>query len=686
MKTHHTQQNNRHNSSKMLKTIISFLFLAMPWLAAAQDNTEPAATDTDSIHAIGEVTIVGSKGRDIIPAQTLKGTQLKALNTVSVADALRFFSGIQVKDYGGVGGIKTVNIRSMGSQHLGVYYDGVELGNAQNGQVDLGQLSMDNVEEISVYNGQKSAIFQTASDFGNAGTVYIKTRQPVFYDNEKTRLKTKVKYGSSNTLRVSTVWEQQLAKDITMSVSAGAVSSDGHYTFRYRRKNYDGTVAYDTTAIRQNGDIFALRAEANLYGSLPRGTWGAKAYTYHSNRGIPGAIVNNVWKREERQADHNTFAQAWWQQNISAAYSARILAKYACYNTHYVNRDTTTYMADNRYRQQEVYLSTSHLLELMPGWNVSACYDMRWSTLWSDMPVCYFPKRLHNMASLATVADFGKMKLQGSILVNIVNDRLKEADSPATLVRWTPALFVNIMPFRNEALSFRAFAKRSFRMPTFNDLYYTDMGNANLRPETAFQLDAGAEYNLSWKNSMLRRLRITADIYYNHIKDKIIAYPKGQQFRWTMMNLGKVDITGIDLSADITLSPMRDTYLQARLQYTYQDARDVTDPSTSYYRDQIAYIPYNSGSMMLGAGWKKWALNYSFIYTGKRYSQQENIVYNLVQPWYTSDLNLVFTTQFKKTELRMTLEVNNLFSQDYDVILNYPMPKRNYAIGVDLSF
>ena len=143
----------------------------MPWIAAAQGAPQAADIRNDSVYAIGEVTVVGSKGRDIIPPQTLKGAQLKALNTVSVADALRFFSGIQVKDYGGVGGIKTVNIRSMGSQHLGVYYDGVELGNAQNGQTDLGQLSMDNVEEISVYNGQKSAIFQTASDFGNAGTV-----------------------------------------------------------------------------------------------------------------------------------------------------------------------------------------------------------------------------------------------------------------------------------------------------------------------------------------------------------------------------------------------------------------------------------------------------------------------------------------------------------------------------------
>lgn len=106
-----------------------------------------------------EVVVTARKPNDdIIPAQTLSGEELHRLNSNSVADALRYFSGVQVKDYGGVGGIKTVNIRSMGTNHTGVVYDGVELGNAQNGQIDLGQFSLDNIEALSLYNGQKSEI------------------------------------------------------------------------------------------------------------------------------------------------------------------------------------------------------------------------------------------------------------------------------------------------------------------------------------------------------------------------------------------------------------------------------------------------------------------------------------------------------------------------------------------------
>ncbi|MBQ2402597.1 MAG: TonB-dependent receptor [Prevotella sp.] len=656
------------------------LAVSSPLCCTVAHEAEP-----DTVHAIEGVTVVGRKGRDIIPGERLSGERLKGLNTVSVADALRFFSGMQVKDYGGVGGIKTVNIRSMGSQHLGIYYDGVELGNAQNGQVDLGQYSMDNVGEVTVYNGQRSGIFQTASDFGSAGTVYIATRRPWFDSGETDHFRAKVKYGASDMLRVSGVWEHRFSERVTSSVTAGVLTSSGKYKFRYRRKNYDGSTAYDTTAVRENGDVQAVRAEANIYGQIRGGSWGAKLYTYHSTRGIPGAIVNNVWRRGERQGDSNTFLQGWWQRNMSDKYSMRILAKLASYRTHYVNRDTTTQMVDNRYRQEEFYLSTSHMAEICRGWNVSACYDMRWSHLWSDMSPCYYPTRLHNLFSVATSADLRWVKLQGSILLNIVDDKLKDGPDQSLLTRWTPAVFVACYPFGTPAFSLRAYAKRSFRMPTFNDLYYADMGNSALRPETATQYNIGVLYERQYRGGMLQSMRLQADAYRNYIDDKITAYPKGQQFRWTMMNLGKVRITGTDISADATLRLPAGIAMTTRLQYTYQDARDVTNRNDSYYNDQIAYIPYHSGSLMLGMKWCRWSANYSFIYTGLRYSQQENILYNRLQPWYTSDLNIMRTLTLGKTLMRVTLEINNLFSQDYDVILNYPMPKRNCAISLDID-
>ena len=643
-----------------------------------------AQSKVDSVQHVREIVVVSKPAlREVVPSQKLNGELLEQLSTHSVADALRYFSGIQLKDYGGVGGIKTVNIRSMGTHHLGISYDGVALGNAQNGQIDLGQFSLDNVEEITLYNGQKSAIFQPASDFGHAGSIYIRTRTPQFTDGENHHLRFKAQYGSSDMLRLAGLWEQAWNDRISSSVNAEFLSASGKYDFRYERRYPDGSTAWDTTAVRHNGDIHAERIEANLHGRIDQGSWQVKGYVYNSARGIPGAIVNNVWRRGERQQDLNTFVQADFNKGVGDRFSTRWLAKYAYYNTHYVNRDTTLLPVDNRYRQQELYVSTANVLELLPNWSASLSYDLKWNRLDADMWNFASPTRLSNLVSLATAVDYKHLKAQGSLLATFVSDHHRTA-SP-TVKKLTPALFVNVYPFRGTFFSLRAYVKKSFRMPTFNDLYYTDMGNANLVPESALQYDAGFALNRHFNHGLVRHAAMHFDVYYNTVRDKIVAYPKGQQFRWTMLNLGKVHIKGLDVEAEADCSVGRDLVATLRAQYTYQDARDVTDPATSYYRDQIPYIPWHSGSAIVGLTYRNWNLHYSFIYAGERYDEQENILYNHMEPWYTSDLSL--RCHFTVSDLRYTVqaEVNNLLDQQYEVIVNYPMPGRNYTLTLSVE-
>lgn len=657
--------------------------IAMLGVVARSAFANGEMQDSVRVHHIQEVVVTSRLiSRETIPSQTLGGEELKKLNSLSVADALRYFSGLQLKDYGGVGGIKTVNIRSMGTNHLGIFYDGIELGNAQNGQIDLGQFSLDNVEEISLYNGQRSAIFQPASDFGNAGSVYIRTKAPRFMMGRRYNLLVRAKYGSSDTFRFSSLWEQKLSDHISSSLSTGVLTSSGRYKFRYRRVTEDNTVAYDTTAVRHNGDIWAFRIEENVRGGIADGYWNVKAYTYHSERGIPGAIVNNVWRRGERQWDHNTFGQAVFQKSFGDKFSTKALAKYAYYVTRYVNNDETQIHVDNTYRQQEMYFSTSNVYEILSKWSVSMSYDFKWNKLNANMVDFAFPHRYSNFVSLATALTLSRIQAQASLVEQVVKDHVKYGASSSSRSTLTPAFFVNVYPFESKLLAVKAFAKKSFRMPTFNDLYYADMGNSKLNPESALQYDLGFVLNKDWKQGIVDHFRLQVDGYYNTVHDKIVAYPKGQQFRWTMLNLGKVHIKGVDAMAEVGLEPAKDWKVTARLQYTYQDARDVTDPNTSYYKDQIPYIPWHSGSAILGLSWREWDLSYSFIYSGERYSQQENILYNHLQPWYTHDMSVVYHARRWSTRL----DVNNIFSQDYDVILNYPMPKRNYMLTLEYNF
>lgn len=133
---------------RLLWTVCCF---GVPLMMAAQSRL-------DSLQHLDEVVVTAKPFKEVIPAQRLSGLQLERLNTHNVADALRYFSGVQIKDYGGMGGLKTIDVRNMGSHHVGVFYDGIQIGNAQNGVVDLGRFSLDDLEELSLYNGQKSEI------------------------------------------------------------------------------------------------------------------------------------------------------------------------------------------------------------------------------------------------------------------------------------------------------------------------------------------------------------------------------------------------------------------------------------------------------------------------------------------------------------------------------------------------
>ena len=231
---------NRLNSLAMniyAKILLIHALLLLPATIARGES------QLDSIQQLNEVVVTANRYSEVIPSQKLTGKELESLNSLSVADALRYFSGVQLKDYGGVGGIKTIDIRSMGSNHMGVYYNGIQLGNAQNGQVDLGKFSLENIEEISLYNGQRSDIFQSAREFGSAGSIYLTTRRPKFAEGETAHLKAGIKTGSFGTINPSVLFEYKISENLSATFNAEWINASGEYKFRYRRVTPSGEVA-----------------------------------------------------------------------------------------------------------------------------------------------------------------------------------------------------------------------------------------------------------------------------------------------------------------------------------------------------------------------------------------------------------------------------------------------------------
>lgn len=661
------------------------LAVVMPLVCCCVDLYAQTVDSTKTYH-IEEVSVSAQRIRkEVIPVQMLAGEELQKLSVHSVADAIRYFSGIQIKDYGGIGGLKTVNIRGLGTQHVGVFYDGVQLGNAQNGQIDLGRFSLDNMEAVSLYNGQKSAIFQSAKDFASAGSIYMTARHPSFGEGQNYRLKGTFKTGSFGLVNPSVLLEHRLSKQVSGSLSAEYMYTSGKYKFRYRQKN-----RYDITETRKNGDVEAIRAEYGLFGDMQGGEWKAKAYLYNSERGLPGAAVRETgdFVHEDRQWDTNFFLQGSFRKHWGN-YSLQTNGKYAYDYLHYLSDprlDVTTMYVNNHYRQHELYFSAANMLNILPFWSADVSVDFQWNKLNADLVNFVYPCRYTALVAAATALHFERFKLQANLLGTFVHETTKVPNAAAgDKHKYTPTVVASWQPFKNEDLNLRAFYKKIFRMPTLNDLYYTFIGNIDLNPEYTTQYDIGVTYSRKFRGGYPVRLEFQADAYYNEVTDKIVAMPTSNQFRWTMVNLGYVEMRGVDVALQTEWHLLKDLKANLRVNYTYEKAQDFTDAKSDYYGGQIPYIPWHSGSAVLNLSYRDWDMNYSFIYTGERYESSANIPENYAKEWYTNDLSLSRRLHWKKMLWKLTAEVNNVFNQQYEVVQWYPMPGINFRFVINVE-
>jgi len=639
----------------------------------------------DTLEIASSVVSAWRNDGAVTPAQTLDGENLRKMSAMSVTDAVRYFSGVQIKDYGGIGGLKTVNVRSLGSQFTGVFYDGVDVSNAQNGQIDLGRFSLDNLEAVSLYNGQKTNLLQSAQDYASGSSVYLTSRTPVFKEGRRHNLRASLSAGSFATVNPTINWEWKLSPKISSSVDLSYLYTTGKYRFTYAKA--DG---YDTTAVRQNGDVSALRAEIGMFGKMDQGSWKAKGYVYSSERGYPGAFVRatpGLFKSVDRQWDRNIFVQGSFDRTWGF-YRLMAKAKYSDDWLRYVSdprKDISTMYVDNSYHQMGTYLSVANGFEAFRWWYLSISTDWKWNKLDSDMKEFAYPVRSNLMNAASSTWQWWFLKLQCSVLHTWIRDWTGDG-SVSDRSRFSPSVSLSVKPLRKEELRLRAFYKDIYMMPTLNDLYYTQIGNRSLKPESAKQYDLGATYAKAWSKGLIRSMEVNLDGYFNQVRDKIIAVPASNQFQWTMMNVGYVEILGTDLNATACAALCRagrhELLADLRFTYTYQRARDLSDPSSEWYGGQIAYIPEHSCSAIAGLSWGGYSLLYSFLYTGERYESSANIPINHQQPWYTSDISLSGAWQLRSHTLKARADLNNIFNQQYEVVNCYPMPGINFRISL----
>jgi vitamin B12 transporter len=646
-----------------------------------------AQKPSDSTRVLKNVTITGEKKQNpfvsVVPVQLLNHEALQEINAESIAGAAKYFSGVLIKDYGGLGGLKTISVRSLGGLNTGLAYDGISVADAQTGQTDLSKFSATFVQSLQLDQTNPQQILLPARIYSSASILSFTSNSFNTTNFTQKKWVAGVDAGSFGLWQPYAGIYMPTGKNMVVSANGEATWANGSYPF-----NIDNG-SFSHTAYRTNTDIRSFQGEVNIVNRFADSSQlQTKVWGYSSQRGLPGSIIffNDI--SVQRLEDEDLFAQGRYLKKLNSETSLLVSAKYSSMYTKYTDPNFLNNAGglDDRYSQNEIYGSVAVSHRTGKYFMFSIASDLASSHLSANINAFPTPTRTSLWNSFAVQFARSHWQFNASLLNTNINDKTETGKAASNENKFTPTIAAGYKTASESPFLFRLSYKDIFRMPTFNDLYYTYNTNVDPRllPEYSSQYNAGITFSKNF-NSQLSQFNISVDGYYNYVKDKIISVPSQNLFVWTMENLGKVQIKGVDINGEAGGKFSEYLRWTARFAYTWQQALDVTDPSGSQYKNEIPYTPEQSGSALAALYYKNWNGGYSFLFSGSRYTLGENDPSNQLPAWNVSDVFLSWHTSFRDVRTTIRGEVNNIFDERYDVIHYYPMPGRSFKLSITIN-
>lgn len=651
------------------------------WSSQMQ-HAQTLRTDSTSIR---EVSVTAPRmNRNVtsaLPVQEMKRGEMEQLGFTDLGDALSRMAGTNVKDYGGLGGLKTISVRNMGAAHTAVTLDGVPVSQSQAGQIDIGRFDLRHLESLSLAVGHQEDLLQPARLFASAAVLSLQSIQPSFLQNRRWSVNASCKAGQWGEVCPDLFYQQMIGSSSLVSANAHFLRSDGCYPYRLTIPQV-GT----TEEKRYNNDLSQWHGEVNLRQSFAnQGQLDVKIYGYESEQGLPGHVIfHNVEDSHQRTWDRTAFIQGTYSQHLAPQWDLMVQGKGNYGYSRYRDEDekyAAGYM-EEEFTQREAYASMAVTYTPHRAWTFSLSQDGSLNTLRSPLNFCPDPNRYTLLTALNARYATSHLRLTACCVGTYVTESVRKGNEPADIRHLSPSLALRYTPFLQLPLYLRLMYKNTFRVPSFNDLYYRNTGNLNLKPEDAQELSAGLTLTRQ-EAFIFRNTSLTLDGYFNLVNHKIVAIPTN--YVWSMRNYGKARMAGIDATLHTTLPICQHVSFALSATYSWMRAIDVTDAQKKSYKNQLPYTPRHSGnaSVLLCTPWIN--VGYTVKGVGTRYILAQNIPANEVEAYQDHSITMSHSFEWRTCQLKIVGSVTNLLDRNYDVIHYYPMPGRALHLTAEVK-
>lgn len=580
---------------------------------------------------------------------------------------LTLFPGIQLRSYGGLGGMKTVSFRSLGAGHTSIVLDRFALSQTQSGQTDLGQLPVDFIRNLSVvHNAGTSTSFPIHSKLAGQ-IIAIESRHLPDSEKDSFQLNVGAQAGSFGQLDGHFLVSQRLKK-WRFSLSGKGRTFDGRYPFTYRNGNTE------VRTRRTNGDLKDVFGTATISWIPTSKTTVHLAWSgAHFDKGLPGAVV--------------FYNEAAGQRLYGANYMLNVRHRFS--GTRWSGATTAAFQqnsldyVDSNYLNALGYLHSHFLarqIEAQTQWNrhMSKKSELlfgagfRQETLQSAS-LMGTPERLTaDVIAAVTIRTTGILNLQ--LGAQSIQDERPQGRKQLTVLLPSADWVFRLGKNSSVAAAYRY----TVRQPSFNELYYNQTGNDDLRPEKAQLASVRFENGHSGERWLFRT---SAQPFYVFTTDKILAIPTKNLFIWSILNIGKSQAFGLEATEKINRA-FKGSTLSLSLNYTFQYTEDLSDPNSPTYRHLLSYSPLHSGTAELSYERKKYGVSALATYQGERYVLNENIPANLLEDFLLLDISAFYSVRMGKKDRKLTLRaaLNNVTNNYYSYIRYFVMPGRNFTV------
>jgi len=605
--------------------LLLWLAITLPVISRAEDiNLDKIVVTASRIEE--DPDDVGRKV-DVVTSK-----EIERSGAQNLADAVTDLTSVDISNYGGPGTSKSIRMRGSTSAQVLVLMDGRPINNPRDGEIDLSNLPIENIDRVEVLYGPGSGLYGSSA---MGGTVNLITKRPP-KEGQKTEL-----YSSFGTARTYIERMSQGARvsDFGYLISGGYQSSQG---------------------FRANSDLNASDANLKLeYRLNNENNLSFNSGFYKSKLGSPGSIsspdIDNKQNTLKRFFDLN------W--NFKPDTQTEFLAKA------YQNYDRLEFLSNTAdalfetANQKNVHTTIARGVDLQFDKQLFDLYRL----------VCGF-NHVKNMNDSTDTAkhnysvNAGYMQNHIDLLKNLkINFGARVDDYSNFDTEFNPN-FDFLYSF-NDNLKLHGSIARSFRAPTFNDLYWPfdgySQGNPNLKPEKGITEELGVETKIN--NFITSGLT-----YYRSNYSQLIQWSDDGTGVWRPQNISSAVIDGLELENSIFISDS----LDLRIDYTYMMARDE---KTHKY---LVYQPVNKVDTALKYhNHDGLTVELKGQFTDQRFGDAGNDT--KVKSFYVFSLSV--SKKFKPN-FTCFANIDNALNRKYQVIHDYPMPGFSFTGGVKAEF